>query len=98
MSGRYAVIAEEVRFAPRFPFLAGTSYAMIVGAPMIMGDPAVLRIARPAHLGAPSAHVESVYPSVAVLPRNALRFYIHFSASMSEGLAAGTCIWSGPHR
>ena len=88
MPGRYAVTGEEVSFTPRFPFLAGTSYAMVLADPAIAGRPAVLSIARPALAGAPSTAVVKVYPSVAVLPRNALRFYIHFSARMSEGLAA----------
>ena len=88
MSGRYAVTAGEVRFVPRFPFLAGTSYAMVIGHPVTADDPAVLRIARPAPDRASSTEVVAVYPDVAVLPRNALRFYIHFSAPMSEGEAA----------
>jgi hypothetical protein len=88
MAGRYAVTSKDVRFAPRFPFLAGTSYAMIIDDPEILGHSAVLHLARPARGGAPVTGVVNVFPSVAVLPRNALRFYIHFSASMSEGLAA----------
>ncbi len=89
MSGRYAVTAEEVRFAPRFPFLPGTSYVMMVGPPEVAGDPAVLRISRSAPARAPSTEVVGVYPDVDGLPRNALRFYLHFSAPMSEGEAAG---------
>ena len=88
MPGRYAVTGEEVSFTPRFPFLAGTSYAMVLADPAITERPAVLSIARAAPAGAPSTAVTKVYPSVAVLPRNALRLYIHFSARMSEGLAA----------
>lgn len=88
MSGRYAVTAGEVRFAPRFPFLAGTSYAVVVGDAVTGGEGAVLRITRPAPARAPSTRVVGVHPGVEVLPRNALRFYIHFSAPMSEGEAA----------
>ncbi len=88
MAGRYAVTAGEVRFAPRFPFLAGSSYAMMVRPLQLGGDVAVLRIARPAPARAPSTEVMGVYPGVDVLPRNALRFYVHFSAPMSEGEAA----------
>ncbi len=88
MAGRYAVTADEVCFAPRFPFLAGTSYTMLVGHP-VMGDaPAILRIDRPAVARTSSTEVVAVYPDGDVLPRNALRFYVHFSASMSEGEAA----------
>ncbi len=88
MLGRYTVTADEVRFTPRFPFAAGTSYSMIVRAPVISDEPRVLRIARPAAAGSPSTAVRSVFPAVRVLPRNALRFYVHFSAPMSEGMAA----------
>lgn len=79
--GRYAVTAGEVRFGPRFPFLAGTSYTVMV-------DGRQLDIERPSAVQASSTEVVGVYPGVAVLPRNALRFYVHFSAAMSEGLAA----------
>jgi hypothetical protein len=88
MPGRYAVTADEVRFAPRFPFLAGTSYTVVVEDGAATGGRALLRIERPAVARASSTEVGCVYPRVDVLPRNALRFYIHFSASMSEGLAA----------
>jgi hypothetical protein len=88
MPGRYAVAADEIRFAPRFAFLAGTSYAVILGLPVTADDQAVLRISRPPVGGTPSTEVAAVYPTTAGLPRNALRFYIHFSAPMSEGLAA----------
>jgi hypothetical protein len=88
MSGRYAVAAGEVRFAPRFPFLAGTSYAVVVRHRERAGDPLVLRIARPAPDRVPSTEVVGLYPGVDLLPRNALRFYLHFSAPMSEGEAA----------
>jgi hypothetical protein len=88
MPGRYAVTAGEVRFAPRFPFLAGTSYTMMVGHPGTGGARTRLEIERPAAIQASSTEVVTVYPMVAVLPRNALRFYLHFSGSMSEGLAA----------
>ena len=37
MPGRYAVTGEEVSFTPRFPFLAGTSYAMVLADPEIAG-------------------------------------------------------------
>jgi hypothetical protein len=88
MPGRYDVAGGEVTFTPRFPFLAGTSYAMILADPALSSAPEVLNIARPPVAGEPSAEVTAVYPSLAVLPRNALRFYIHFSKAMSEGLAA----------
>lgn len=81
-SGSYEVTEDEVRFIPRYRFLAGTSYAMVVnGAETLFID-------RPAIGGAASTTVVAVYPSAALLPRNALRFYVHFSAPMSYGMAA----------
>jgi hypothetical protein len=88
MAGRYGLDADVVRFVPRFPFLPGTSYAMVVGAPMAPGDRGILHLTFPGVGGAPATEVSAVFPTVVVLPRNALRFYVHFTASMSEGLAA----------
>jgi hypothetical protein len=88
MVGRYERSDNEVRFVPRFPFRPGTSYTMLVGAAVTTGERMALRITRPAIAATPSTEVTAVYPSVAVLPRNALRLYLHFSAPMSEGLAA----------
>jgi hypothetical protein len=87
MVGRYQQTDGDVRFAPRFPFRPGTSYAMVIGATLTRQERTVLRITRPAIATTPTTEVTAVYPSVAVLPRNALRFYLNFSAPMSEGLA-----------
>jgi hypothetical protein len=82
MSGSYDVSAAEVRFIPRYPFLAGTSYTMFVG------DGDALVIERAPVVGEASTEVVGVHPTAEVLPRNALRFYIHFSAPMTYGHAA----------
>jgi hypothetical protein len=87
MVGRYQRTDGDVCFAPRFPFRPGTSYTMVVGAALTTRQRMVLRIIRPAVATTPTTEVIAVYPSVAVLPRNALRFYLNFSAPMSEGLA-----------
>jgi hypothetical protein len=81
-SGRYDVSENEVGFTPRYPFLAGTSYTMFVS------DEDALVIKRPAVGGSPSTTVVGVHPTATVLPRNALRFYIRFSAPMTYGVAA----------
>jgi hypothetical protein len=88
MLGRYQRGDDEVRFIPRFPFRPGTSYAMVVRARPAADEQMVLRITRPPTAGRPVTEVAAVYPSVPVLARNALRFYVHFSARMSEGQAA----------
>lgn len=81
MSGRYEISDALVCFTPRHQFLPGTAYTVFVG-----GE--ALQIERPAVGGAPSTVVVEVHPTAAVLPRNALRFYVHFSAPMTYGLAA----------
>jgi len=43
---------------------------------------------RPECGGAPTTTVEALYPSAPALPRNQLRLYVHFSAPMTEGVAA----------
>lgn len=69
---------------PRFVFAAGTSYAWITRQPP--GRP-VLVLTRPARSRAATTVVTGIYPTAAGLPVNALRFYLHFSAPMSEGFA-----------
>jgi hypothetical protein len=81
-AGDYEIDNDELCFTPRHPFLAGTTYAMF------LGHQAALFINRPPVRGPSSTNVLAVYPSSTVLPRNALRFYIHFSAPMTYGLAA----------
>jgi hypothetical protein len=39
-------------------------------------------------MGAPQARVVEIHPSAEEVPRNLLRFYLHFSAPMSEGFVA----------
>ncbi len=88
MPGRYRVGRGEIRFSPQFPFVAGTAYAMVIREPVLSGGPVVLRITRPGIGGTPTTEVIQIAPTTSVLPRNALRFYLRFSAPMSEGLAA----------
>jgi hypothetical protein len=79
-------------FLPRFPFAAETTYALVSrGVP-----PAGIGSLGPAplllHLSGPpvdtTARVLEIYPTAADLPMNHLRFYVQFSAPMSEGFAA----------
>jgi len=88
MAGRYCVGDADIRFAPRFPFVAGTAYTMVVGGGGL-GDVEALNLTRPPVEGVPSTEVVAVHPSGTALPRNALRLYVEFSSAMSEGLAAG---------
>ncbi len=83
MAGRLVRDGNDVCFVPRFPFVEGTSYAIAIAG----RTAAVLtfpRRERPA-----TTQVLAVYPTAAEVPCNLLRFYIWFSAPMSQGYAAG---------
>ncbi len=86
MAGTFVVDDQALRFRPRFPFTPGTSYAFLDDHP----SPPLL-LARPAAARRASTVVTHIYPTAGQLPVNALRFYVHFSAPMSEG-QAGTAV------
>ncbi len=85
MLGSYAVEAGALVFHPQFPIAPAVHYRAVFHAP---GAPAIER----SFDGPPKdirrlTRVERVYPSTDVLPSNLLRFYIYFSAPMSQGEA-----------
>ena len=85
LAGRFEIAEDAIYFIPRFPFLEGTSYSLLVDlAPGEM----VWTILRPVRAGAPSTDVVAIYPSGEELPVNQLKLYVHFSSPMSEGWAA----------
>lgn len=97
MGGAFCLVGETLHFRPRHPFAAGTAYAFLERADERADQRADQRadhedapvlITRPSARRTPSTVVTEIYPTSAELPRNALRFYVHFSAPMSEGLAA----------
>ncbi len=82
MSGRLVRDGADACFVPRFAFLAGTAYTVLVdGLPA-----AVLARARPGHPGI--TRVAGIRPTADEVPVNLLRLYVWFSAPMSEGCAA----------
>jgi hypothetical protein len=98
--GSYQVDYDLIRFVPRFPLEPGLHYRAeldLIQMDQIsqtVKDPtgsATVRLSAdyslPKRAPRPPARVTHVYPSRAVLPENLLRFYIHFSASMSRGEA-----------
>jgi hypothetical protein len=82
MAGRLAHDGDDVCFMPRFPFVDGRSYTITVAGAVV----GVLTRPRPPRLAV--TEVLAIYPTAAEVPRNLLRFYLWFSAPMSEGYAA----------
>jgi hypothetical protein len=80
-----------LRFEPRFPLKRGLHYRAIFNPAAIPGhgpDPLVCAdFTLPTQQGGPATFVEHIYPSTGKLPENQLKFYLHFSAPMSQGEA-----------
>lgn len=90
VAGRFALHGDAVCFIPRFPFLDGAGYSLLLlPAPGDeRGNTGTWTIQRPARAGAPETSVVAIYPTADGLPVNQLKLYVHFSHSMSEGWAA----------
>ena len=95
IAGSLVFNQDGICFLPRFPFLDGINYSLLVdSAPAMQGvysqesRPVVWTIQRPAPEGTPTTQVVAVYPSASQLPVNQLKLYIHFSGPMSEHWAA----------
>lgn len=85
MLGQYAVDGEVLRFTPAYPLEPGLSYTAIVSAVKDVSPRIVREFTIPqAEAGEPTV-VMNVFPSTDQLPQNLLRFYLHFSAPMSQG-------------
>ena len=82
-AGRLVLDGGDVCFVPRFAFVEGTSYSVVVAGVVA----AVLERPRPNRPA--TTEVLDVRPTAGQVPRNLLRFYVSFSAPMSEGYSAG---------
>jgi hypothetical protein len=94
MLGSYAVVGRIVRFKPRFPLERGVEYRAVFhwfAAPGTPGNE--IRLTQsfvvPAATAGPPTRVTAIFPSSAELPENLLRFYVQFSAPMSQGNSYG---------
>ncbi len=85
--GSYRVEQGGLIFIPQFPAQPGVTYRATLKIPG--REPVVERFALPKPDMTPTTTVERVYPTASVLPENQLKFYIHFSAPMSQGEAYG---------
>ncbi len=84
MSGSYEVANHVLTFHPRFPITAGVHYHAVLLAD---GTRIEATFDGPKPATNPLTRVDHIYPSTDILPSNALRFYIYFSAPMSRGEA-----------
>ena len=87
LAGSFALELDAVCFIPKFPFMDGIGYTLLVHPEGNTEGPAVWAIWRPAPPLAPSTEVVAIYPTAGVLPVNLLRIYVYFSGPMSEGWA-----------
>ncbi len=88
MLGSYRAGKEALVFEPRFPLQAGATYQAVLDLAALptkgAGQPVKTTLTIPA-ASAPPTVVSHVFPTRAQLPENLLKFYIHFSAPMSQG-------------
>lgn len=91
MLGSYTMVRNGLRFKPRFPLIPGVTYWAVfdtkLGLPhhsWLYGIGKSFTVPRPATI---PTRVAAVYPSTDRLPENQLKFYLHFSAPMSQGEA-----------
>jgi hypothetical protein len=83
--GTYSTASGELVFRPRFPLSPGV-HVRAVFRPAEESEPIEAEFDIPrAPAPVPSTRVAHIYPSTDVLPANALKFYVYFSAPMSRG-------------
>jgi hypothetical protein len=82
MAGRLVRDGDDICFVPRYPFIDGTAYTVLVE-----GVPAAVLV-RPQPVAPTTTEVLDILPTATEVPRNLLRLYVWFSAPMSEGYAA----------
>jgi hypothetical protein len=91
MAGVYQAGDSALTFKPAFPLAAGLRYRAALYPQHLPNAPKDGRAALTAVLSLPSRGTNSttvvtqIYPSTDTVPQNLLKFYLHFSASMSRG-------------
>jgi hypothetical protein len=91
VAGRFEIDGDTICFIPRFPFLDGVSYSLLVDSSPEeggVGGLEVWSIQRPLPEGASTTEIIAIYPSAGQLPVNQLKLYIYFFNPMSEGWVA----------
>ena len=88
MLGASRVEKGVLRFTPRFPLVRGVRYRVVFNPAALdggKGKPVEVVLFLPKPMRKPTTVVSKVYPSADKLPENQLKFYLHFSAPMSQG-------------
>lgn len=88
MLGTYRIVKDVLRFVPRFPLTRGVRYRAVFDPRALPGGKGLavetaFTVPRPAVR--PTTVIAHVFPSASRLPENQLKFYLHFSAPMSQG-------------
>ncbi len=83
MLGTIRLTKQGLAFVPRFGWEAGLTYSVKLTLPE--QKPRWNLIAIPADAPSEPTTISAVYPTGDKLPENLLRFYLHFSAPMSQG-------------
>jgi len=82
VAGRFERDRQGAVFLPRFAFMPGTRYTLLIDGA------AAASILRPPRAAGTPTRLVAIHPTAAVVPVNLLRIYVRFSAPMSEGWAA----------
>ena len=82
--------ARLIRFTPQFPLTPGVAYSAVFDPSRLPGAARAGRsitsgFTVPARPRGPGTVVTNIFPSAPEVPENLLKFYLHFSASMSRG-------------
>lgn len=84
--GQCELSERGLQFRPRFPLQPGVSYIAEYRFGSVR-DVVRKELLIPKVIIKPSTTVNVIYPTTDALPQNLLKFYIHFSAPMSQGVA-----------
>lgn len=89
--GTYRVVGELIRFESRFPPSPGVAFKATFDPNKLPGRSnskvVIANVTLPKPALKPTTTVVAIYPSGDTLSANHLRFYLHFSASMTRGEA-----------
>jgi hypothetical protein len=92
MLGDYSASEKGVRFEAQFPLQLGVNYRVVLDPsrlpfPPEKKDPITRVVLIPKPKRDKPTEITNVYPSGGKIPENQLKFYIHFSRPMSQGVA-----------